>query len=241
MKKTSLALLSLVIAGTACAEDLLKPEEHPVSVCALSLAAPLQVPTSNVTIDGLRLNLIYGDHYGVNGLDIGFAGTSRANANGLQLDVAAGWDVFDFNGCQIAGLGNAVLGNARGFQLAGAINFVRGGFTGFQLAPFNFDGASTGMQVGAININKGLSYGLQVGAYNGNPNEYHGWSVGAVNCTDRMDGLQLGVINIAVQTGNGIQIGVINSAAVYSGVQIGVLNLIGNGDLPIMPILNANF
>lgn len=241
MKKTSLALLSLVLVSAASAEDLLKPEEHPVAYCGFSFATPMQVPAPNATIDGFRFDLIYGENYGVHGCDIGFVGASRAESSGFQLNIAGGWNDFDFTGCQLSGLGAAVLGNATGFELAGAINYVRGGFTGCQIAPFNLDGAFYGAQFGALNINKGISYGFQLGAYNANLNEFHGWSVGVVNCTERMEGLQLGVLNIVPQTGRGIQIGLFNSAVSFNGVQIGLLNLIGNGDLPIMPIMNANF
>lgn len=241
MKKTSLALLTMVLAGVASAEDLLTPEDHPVENFGIALATPIQTPAPNATVDIFRWNLIYSDNYGVHGCDLGLVGHSRANSSGFTLDGLADWYDFDFTGCQIAGLGNSVLGNATGFQLAGLINYTRGNFTGFQVAALNWDGASYGMQLGAININKGISSGLQLGAYNANLNEFHGWSVGAINCTDRLDGLQLGILNIVPSAGRGVQIGVFNSAVAFEGVQLGLLNLIGNGDLPIMPILNANF
>lgn len=241
MKKTSLVLLSLVLAGAASAEDLLKPEEHPVYGCGISFATPIQMPARNATINGFRWNIIYGENFGTHGCDIGFAGANHADASGFQLDIAAGWDDFDFAGCQIAGIGNTVLGGATGFQLAGAVNYTRGGFTGFQIAPVNYDGSLHGMQIAALNINKGVSKGFQIGAYNADLNEYHGWSFGAINYADRIEGLQLGALNIIATAGRGVQIGIINSAVALSGFQIGVLNLIGNGSVPILPIMNAQF
>ena len=56
-----------------------------------------------------------------------------------------------------------------------------------------------------------------------------------------IEGLQLGALNIIATAGRGVQIGVINSAVVFSGIQIGVLNLIGNAEIPILPIMNAQF
>ena len=241
MKKSSLVLLSLVLAGAASAEDLLKPEEHPVVGCGISFATPIQAPAQNATIDGFRWNIIYGENFGTHGCDIGFVGANRADASGFQLDIVAGWDDFDFTGCQIAGVGNAVLGGATGFQLAGAVNYTRGAFTGFQLAPVNYAGSLYGMQVAALNVNKVVSKGFQIGAYNADLNEYSGWSFGAVNYADRIEGLQLGALNIIATAGRGVQIGVINSAVVFSGIQIGVLNLIGNAEIPILPIMNAQF
>ena len=138
-------------------------------------------------------------------------------------------------------IGNAVLGGATGFQLAGAVNYTRGAFTGFQLAPVNYAGSLYGMQVAALNVNKVVSKGFQIGAYNADLNEYSGWSFGAVNYADRIEGLQLGALNIIATAGRGVQIGVINSAVVFSGIQIGVLNLIGNAEIPILPIMNAQF
>lgn len=241
MKKTSLVLLSLVLAGAASAEDLLKPEEHPVEAWGISFASPIQTPAQNATIDGFRWNIVYGENFGTHGCDIGFVGANRADASGFQLDIAAGWNDFDFSGCAIAGVGNAVLGNAKGFQLAGAINYTRGGFKGLQIAPVNYDGSLYGMQVAAVNVNKGVSTAFQIGAYNADLNEYRGWSFGAVNYADRIEGLQLGALNIIATAGRGVQIGIVNSAVALSGIQIGVLNLIGNAEIPILPIMNAQF
>lgn len=241
MKKTCLALLSLVFVGAASAEDLLAPEEHPSIWCSIDFVSPLQIMPPNATVELFRFNILFGENHGVHGLDVGLVGASRAASWGLQLNTLAGWNDLDFDGVQVSGIGDVVLGNGAGIQVAGAVNYVRGGYTGFQLAPLNWDGGFYGMEVGGLNINKGISYGFQIGGYNANLNEFHGWSFGAINCTERMEGFQLGVLNIIPQKGRGVQLGVLNAAENFRGVQIGVLNLIGNGELPIMPVLNANF
>lgn len=241
MKKSSLVLLSLVLAGAAFAEDLLKPVEHPVRPVGINLVTPVQMPSADATIDGLRLNLIYGENFGVNGLDLGLFGCSRANASGLALDLFAARYDFDFTGGLFAGLGMAVLGNGTGCELSVIANYNRGSFTGLQLALLNNNGLFEGVQVGAVNYNKGASKGFQVGLYNNNLNEYHGWSIGGINCADRFNGVQIGLVNVVTTTGRGVQIGVFNSSVSYAGVQIGLLNLIGNAEFPVLPFLNAQF
>jgi hypothetical protein len=43
------------------------------------------------------------------------------------------------------------------------------------------------------------------------------------------------------EKGRGIQIGVFNAATKFQGIQIGLLNVIGDGAVPIFPVINANF
>ena len=241
MKNTSLVLLSLAVAGTASARDLFSPEEHRVTPVEICLATPVQLPDKTWSVHGLRWNFIYGASYDVYGLDFGLVGYNRNDIYGLQLQAAADWADGDMGGAQLAGIANVVTANATGLQLSGIVNYTRGEFTGAQFAPINYNGAFYGFQTGLFNYDKGISWGLQLGFANATVNEFNGWSIGVVNCAVRMSGLQLGVVNIAAETGRGLQLGLFNSAAKYSGVQIGILNIIDNGELPIMPVLNAQF
>lgn len=241
MKKTSLVLLSLAIAGAATARDLFSPEEHRGTPIELGIAAPVQLPSPAWSVYGLRASLIYGASYDVYGVDLGLVGFNRSAMKGLQLQLAADWVDGDMAGVQLAAVSNIDTANATGLQLAGIANYVRGEFTGVQFAAVNYNGAFKGLQLGGFNYDKGISWGLQLGLANASVNEFHGWSLSAVNYAERMFGLQFGLINIAAESGRGVQIGVFNSAAKYNGVQIGVLNIIGNGELPIMPVLNAQF
>lgn len=241
MKKSSLVVLSLAIAGAASARDLYSSEDHPVTFVELGIATPIQLPLSNWSVNGLRWNLIYGESFDLYGLDLGLVGYNLGKMVGLQLMAAADWVDSDMEGVQFGGIANVVCGNAAGLQLGGVVNYTRGDFAGAQIAPVNFNGTFYGFQAGVFNYDKGISWGLQLGLANADVNEFHGWAVGAVNYAERMHGLQLGVINLAAESGRGVQIGVFNGAASYNGIQIGLLNVIANGELPIMTILNARF
>jgi len=241
MKKSSLVVLSLAIAGAASARDLYSPEEHPVTPLELGIATPVQLPPANWDVYGLRWNLIYGESHNVYGLDLGLVGCNQLKMVGLQLMAAVDWVEGDMAAVQFGGIANAVFGNASGVQLGGIVNYTRGEFAGVQFAPINYDGTFYGFQAGLFNYVKGISWGLQLGFANSAVNEFHGWSVGAVNFAARMHGLQLGLINLADESGRGVQIGIFNGAANYNGIQIGLLNVIDNGELPIMPVLNARF
>jgi len=241
MKKSSLVVLSLAIAGAASARDLYSSEDHPGTPLELGIATPVQIPPANWSVYGLRLNLIYGESYDVYGLDLGLVGYNRDKMVGLQMMAAADWVESDMDGVQFAGIANVVCGNAAGIQFGGIVNYTRGDFAGVQFAAINFDGTFYGFQAGMFNYDKGISWGLQLGLANAAVNEFHGWSIAAVNYAERMHGLHLGLINLAAESGRGVQIGVFNGASRYNGIQIGLLNVIGNGELPIMPVLNARF
>ncbi len=264
--KKCLILLSMILAGGAFAADADEPvqgegtvaakdsaatsdedkpkdpDEIPASIIGVGFASPLQLPSPDWQIDGVRLDLIYGYNHGVNGLDLGLVGASASNSAGAQLNVLASVDNLDFTGAQLSGFGNAVLGTATGAQLACLLNYNRAAFVGAQLACVNANGASTGLSLGLVNVTFGLSYGCQFGFYNCNRNEFHGWAIGAINYSERHDGLQLGVVNVASVKYKGVQIGLLNSATSgNSCVQIGLMNLNGSADYPILPLINANF
>ncbi|MCR5414909.1 MAG: hypothetical protein K6F50_09340 [Kiritimatiellae bacterium] len=255
MKKLSLVALSMALCGAAAAQDgsanqasgdpealnPFVPQEHPVAYAEIGFATPIQYPSPEAMVNGVRFNLIYGESFGVYGFDFGLVGFNRDSAEGLALYAGVDWTENDFIGAQFGGIANVALGNSKGFELAGIVNYNRGCYTGGQIGLINFDGEFIGGQIGGFNYDKGVCWGFQLGFANAAVNEYHGWSIGAVNYAERLYGLQFGGVNIAAETGRGIQIGVFNCADNFIGMQIGLLNIIGNGDLPIMPILNARF
>lgn len=248
MEKTAIAYATAAIAYACAAsgaeyagKDLYSAEEHPGTVLELALASPLQLPPANWNVYGLRLGAIYSESFRVCGLDAGLVGLARDSFSGIQFQAVADWTEGDAAGIQLAGIANIVAGNATGGQLSAIVNYARGDFTGLQLASINHDGTFYGFQAGVFNYVKGISWGLQAGLANAAVNEWRGWSLGLCNYAERMYGLQLGAINIAAQSGRGVQFGLFNAADKFNGVQIGILNIIGRGEVPIMPILNANF
>lgn len=246
MKKSSLVLVSVLLAGAASAreavysKDLYSPETHPETPVVVSLADPVQLPQANYNVSGVRWDIFYGCNFTVKGFDFGLVGRVNDSFTGCSL-TAANWVEGDVVGAQIGAVANVSRGNTTGFQTAAIVNYDHGVFTGCQLGLVNYDGTFNGVQLGGLNWDKGACYGLQLGAGNIAVSEFHGWSVGLVNYTERMSGLQFGVINVAGETGSGVQIGCFNGAPKFSGVQIGLLNVIGNAAIPVLPIVNGNF
>ena len=246
MKKSSLVLLSMALAGSAAAKealaprDFFRPETHPVTYVEISLADPVQVPPANYSVKGIRWDIFYGNNFNVTGIDFGLVGRVNDAFTGIAL-TAADWVEGDAIGVQLTGLANIVKGNAVGWQTAAAVNYNHGVFTGLQAGLVNHNGTFNGFQLGGLNWDKGMCYGLQIGAGNVAVSEFHGWSVGLINYTERLTGLQVGLVNVAGDSGSGLQLGLFNGTPKFSGIQIGVLNVIGNAALPVLPVVNGNF
>lgn len=138
-------LVSLLIFGaasTAMAESEVKPIN-------LSLFTPVQIFDETYSIQGFRLNLIYGVNAVMRGLDIGFINEVRDYGSALQIGVA-----------------NLAGGDFKGWQISG-VNIVNGSFHGLQTALFNSAKEMRGLQIGAINMTDNL-HGLQIGVLNFN-------------------------------------------------------------------------
>lgn len=244
MKKFSLAVFACVVACSVFAQKFSKTDDDIVHYnwpLSLSLACPLQLPDSTYNINGLALDVIYGEHHNMNGLDVGLVSFNTGNVKALQIKGLASWTDFSVYGWQMSGLANVAMGNAYGLQLSSLVNYNRGEFAGVQIAAANCNGALYGFQIGVFNYNKGACRALQFGLVNSDVNDYRGWSLGALNYAVRYRGVQIGAINAIAETGRAVQIGAINSASNFSGVQFGLFNIIENGALPIMVVLNASF
>ena len=244
MKKFSLAVFACVVACSVFAQKFSKTDDDIVHYnwpLSLSLACPLQLPDSTYNINGLALDVIYGEHHNMNGLDVGLVSFNTGNVKALQIKGLASWTDFSVYGWQMSGLANVAMGNAYGLQLSSLVNYNRGEFAGVQIAAANCNGALYGFQTGVFNYNKGACRALQFGLVNSDVNDYRGWSLGALNYAVRYRGVQIGAINAIAETGRAVQIGAINSASNFSGVQFGLFNIIENGALPIMVVLNASF
>lgn len=151
-----LAAVLLGLAGIARAGD---PIFTPLMI---SLATPVQAPSPDADVGGLRLDVIYGVCANFDGLDLGLAGRATGHANGLQL----------------AALANIVDGDGTGVQVA-AVSFVKSRYVGLQVGVVNYalqaktlqigfyngGGHVEGCQIGVINTAQTL-FGLQIGLVN---------------------------------------------------------------------------
>jgi hypothetical protein len=157
------------------------------SPIGISLFPPVQLPPTDFTITGVRLDLIWGDHYNVYGIDVGtLVNSTRQNFGGLEF--AGGLNI------------NHGSANVFGVQLAGIanINEQKLYVLGIQAALINSNsGEATlvGFQLGAANLNAHTKvYGFELGLYN-RALSVTGFQIGLINSTADLHGLQIGLLN----------------------------------------------
>lgn len=157
------------------------PRGNGCSPIGISIVQPVQFPSADWDINGIRLNILAGQHN---------------NTAFIDLGVLANFTDGDMNGAQLAGIWNDVTGFATGLQIAGIVNKNASDTTGLQIACFNFN-----------NI-EAETHAIQIGLFNF-AGDTEGVQIGVFNQTESMSGLQLGVFNLT-NSMNGIQIGLCN-------------------------------
>lgn len=212
MKKLVVAAF-IAIAGAAFADST------PVMG---SLITPVQLPSSDYDVTGLRLSLIYGQCNSFTGLDLGIANRSTGDFLGI-------------------GLGGANIVEKR--VVGGHLGLVN--WNGSSVSEWT--SVSKGAQIGIVNY-AGAFCGLQDGFLNISDNVFTGLEVGLLNFANDINGVQCGGYlifgaNFASGTLSGLQIGLVNYAAkMDGGLQIGIVNIISEGGwMPVFPILNGDF
>lgn len=120
-------------------------QSKPINV---ALFNPIQVFPESNSIEGLRINFIYGKNVAMTGLDWG-----------LVNHVGTG----EFKGIQW-GFINICDGNATGWQ-SGLLNLDNRDVKGFQWGWFNKGNHVNGFQLGLVNMAESM-YGLQIGLVN---------------------------------------------------------------------------
>lgn len=129
----------------------------------LAVFSPGQIPVATSSIDGVCINLLYGEVQNANGFDFGVGcGHVREHMNGLQLN---GGNVVGsaMAGAQL-GLVNLVDGDMAGFQFS-LWNDANVLGDGFQLGACNTAGEFNGLQLGLVNWASSMK-GVQLGLLN---------------------------------------------------------------------------
>lgn len=143
-------------------------------------APDLQLVDASEDINGLRINLVYGENNNVTGLDLGIIGVTHGDFKGFA------WN-----------LGNSVNGNATGILWQGFYGNIDGRFAGWQDAWIaRLKGESAGLQTALVGLVEGSLRGVQVGLFN-KANEVRGLQLGFVNWAENLHGVQIGLINYA--------------------------------------------
>ncbi len=160
-----------------------------LSPIGIGIVPPIQFPTEDVTVGGVRLSALWSNHRSMNGIDLGVVGNMSS---------------ISFTGLSVAGLFNWNKGSVTilGLQAAGItnINVNKTTITGLQIAGgVNSNVAASthvGLQLALIaNLSPFTDvYGGQVGFYN-SARDVYGIQIGVINVADKLHGLQIGLVN----------------------------------------------
>jgi hypothetical protein len=179
----------------------------------LALLTPIQVANSETSVNGFRLNLLYGENKDVHGVDWGFVNHTTGSFSGFEFGVV-NLVKKDAKGAQF-GFFNNVDGDFKGYQGAFLASSTAGSFTGLQTGWFNATtiGNFTGLQGSFLcSISEGS-----------------------------FSGLQYSLINITKQDFVGVQFGLFNTCDTLKGVQIGLINIVLKGSPVVSPLINIGF
>jgi hypothetical protein len=159
-----------------------------VTPLSLGIAPPVQFPSAEFTVTGLRTSLLWGRHRDLYGIDIGGLGNITEQT---------------FTGIGISGLFNYTQGTTAvlGLQFAGLtnINTNKTSVYGIQAAlGMNLNTAASslaGIQLAVANVSPFTDvYGMQLGIYN-KAQEVYGLQIGLVNVASDLHGVQIGLLN----------------------------------------------
>lgn len=159
-----------------------------ITPLSYGIMPPVQFPSEDFAVTGLRLSLLYGHHRNVYGLDVGVLGNTTDQS---------------FSGIAVSGLFNNTRGNTTvlGLQFADVTNINTGKTSvyGVQAAlGMNYQSADSdvvGLQVAIANHAPFTDiFGFQAGLYN-RAKEVYGFQLGLVNIAENLHGVQLGLIN----------------------------------------------
>jgi hypothetical protein len=183
MTKIILFLLGLFIITT-----FLPGAHAATSPVSVGIAPPVQFPSSEFTITGARLSVLWGSHRDLYGLDIGGIGNiTQQEFKGVALsgifNKTEGRTTAIFT--QAAGVANWNTNTTEvyGLQLAGALNMNKA------------TSSVVGVQLALINMSEQTAiYGIQAGIYN-KARVVYGFQIGLVNDTTDLHGLQIGLVN----------------------------------------------
>ena len=167
---------------------MIAPANAAMSPLGISVFPPVQFPSEPFTVAGARVNLLWGSHMDVYGIDVGVLGNITAHDMiGVQVAGLMNWNKGDSTaiGLQLAGLANMSVNKAHlvGVQAAGILNYNHG------------EGSDLGVIVAPVNLTEFTKVmGLEVGLYN-IASEVYGFQIGLINKTQRLHGIQIGVLN----------------------------------------------
>lgn len=183
MKTLMRSLLAILLLGFV---QQARAFNTPLSVSALP---PVQFPSSEYSVTGLRASALWGHHRDVYGLDLGLLGNITDQR---------------FTGLAVSGLFNQTYGDTTILLLQAALganlNKQKTSVYGVQLALLNKNDAESslvGLGLGLVNLSPNMRVvGFQAGLYN-KARSVYGVQIGIINQTTDLHGLQIGLLNFA--------------------------------------------
>jgi hypothetical protein len=187
-KKQNLSVTRILLATLVC---LLAgtPAMAAFSPVSFGLVPPIQFPPSEFTITGVRASVLWGEHRGMYGIDVGVLG-NITDLNFVGVAVSGGFNLTRGTttviGLQAAGGANINTNMTQIFGLQVAlglnINEAASSVSGLQIA-------------GLANLSPFTNiYGIQAGLYN-RAQDVYGLQIGLVNVATNLHGVQLGLMN----------------------------------------------
>jgi hypothetical protein len=160
-----------------------------VSPLAVAILPPVQFPSDEFSVTGLRLSALWGHHRDLYGFDLGVLGNiTDQTFTGVGLSGLANitHGMTTIIALQAAGLANVNTQktDVYGVQAAGGINWnsAQSKVVGLQLAILSNLSPNTTV------------YGAQIGLYN-RAQDVYGLQIGLVNFTKSLHGIQIGLVN----------------------------------------------
>jgi len=160
----------------------IKSSNYNTSSFGISLFYPMQYPSQEKNVKGLRISLFGAYNENVEGLDVtpfGISGTNKSK--GVQI-IGAGLNFTnEMDGMQVVGLGINYSSKSSDYQVAWVgINYAE----------------NTTTQIG-ISLNVASKSLTQIGFVN--YSERTNFQVGFLNITEYLDGIQIGFLNIVLK------------------------------------------
>jgi len=138
--KTKIVIIAIIMLSIR-----VYAENKPIQI---ALFSPLQIFSEEVSIKGVRLNLLYGKNVGLHGLDFGLV-----NHTTEEMSIGVQFGIMGFADRGWTGLQNNF------------VNVTRNEFKGVQIGFLNYVEDANGLMIGIINYARRMK-GIQIGLFN---------------------------------------------------------------------------
>ncbi len=189
MKKITTIALPILLALANIFSPATAHSAAAVSPLSVGIVPPIQFPSDEFTVTGLRISALWGRHRDMYGLDFGAIGNitdqtfTGIGLSGLFNINSGATTIFLLQGAGVTNYSNQKT-EVYGLQIAGGMNWVtaESKVVGLQVALAGNHSPNTTV------------YGAQLGLYN-RAREVYGFQIGLVNFTKNLHGIQIGLMN----------------------------------------------